>query len=288
MKFKRITIISSVCLIILSIIAGIAVYKYVGPGSEDIKSCRSFLENLNSAGALDAAENIKFTKYIRNNKNSNKDDLVEKSIITQLYGFDLDKNNNVIGFVRKNPGKQNVEKVSSSKAEELSLKYLKSIYNASVILKSIEENDGENYLSYYSFIYCREKNGYASYFDEIKLNINKENGLLEGYSNSALQKECRKSTIKITQDKAEKYAMDYFLESNKYGAVEKSNSNNLYYADNNLSKQTDNQCWLCYLITINGKDVKDKDVRWKIFVSVEDGRIVNRTKEQSEEKVKTY
>ena len=95
----------------------------------------------------------------------------------------------VIGFIRKNAEKQNIEKIDINKAQELSLKYLKKIYNDEVMLKSIEENNDHNYLPYYSLIYCREKNGYASYFDEIKLNINKENGLLtiaynnpEGYN----------------------------------------------------------------------------------------------------------
>ncbi len=284
MKLKKITIISFIFIILLCLIIVLAAHIYIGQGTKDIKACKAFMNNLHYAGAIDKNEDLAHIKYKREKKS--KTNLAVKSITSASYGFDLDENNNIIGFMRKDIKKNITNNITVGEAEILSLKYLQSICNDEVQLKNIETNTKKENIPYYSFIYTRKKNGYTFYFDEIKLNINKENGLLDGYSNSTLQKNCREAKIIISKDEAEQCAVDYFLKSNKYGAVEERKID-LFYVNSSADKENKEENQLCYLIIINGKDVKDKNTTWKVFVNTENGDVVKFIKNESEKEVKT-
>lgn len=41
------------------------------------------------------------------------------------------------------------------------------------------------------------------------------------------------------------------------------------------------------MVIITGKDIDSNEIRWKIFISSEDGSIVNSLKDGTEKKVKT-
>ena len=282
MRLKKISIISCVFILLTGITLIIA-YSYIGPGADDVKACKEFVDKLKYAKAIDVSENINNIKYKRDNKVVNESDLVEKSMVTQNFALDLDKNNNVIGFIKQDIPKSNVTKVNINVAEELSKKYLNAIYGSNIILKSCEYNEDENYLPYYSFIYAREKDGYLFYSDEIKLNINKENGLLDGYSNSTLQKECKEEKINITKNEAEEQAVKFFLKYNTSCDIE--GESQLVFGDNISDKNTSTFCELSYLVILKGKDINDKDVIWKVFVSANNGKVINSLKDGSEKGV---
>ena len=128
---------------------------------------------------------------------NSQNELVHRSIVTQNFGIDLDKNNNVIGFAKKEIP-INKTKVNLNDARIFAERYLKDIYDSEVVLKTVNSNEDSKYLPYYSFIYTKQKNGYPFYFDEIKLNIDKENCFLDGYSNSTMQKGCKEPLINIS------------------------------------------------------------------------------------------
>ena len=279
MKFKKASIIGSITLLFLLIIIVIILYNFIGPGARDIKASKNFITKLYSINAISTEQNLDAIKYERIKILNSQNDLVHRSIVTQSFGIDLDKNNNVIGFAKKEIP-TNITKFNLQDARILAERYLKNIYDGEVVLKTINSNEDSKYLPYYSFIYTKQKNGYPFYFDEIKLNIDKENGFLDGYSNSTMQRECKEPVINISEQEAKKIALEYFQKYNKEGIVR--NETNLVYADNKIDKEASKIYEVCYIVNIDGKNDKNVNINWKIFVSSENGNILNILKDGAE------
>ena len=284
MKFKKASIIGSITLFFLLIIIVIILYNFIGPGAREIKASKNFMTKLYSINAISTEQNLDAIKYERIKILNSQNDLVHRSIVTQSFGIDLDKNNNVIGFAKKEI-ETNITKYNLQDARILAERYLKNIYNGEVVLKTINSNEDSKYLPYYSFIYTKQKNGYPFYFDEIKLNINKENGFLDGYSNSTMQRECKESVIKISDQDAKNIALEAFQKYNKEGIVR--NETNLVYADNKMDKEASKIYESCYVVNIDGKNDKDANISWKFFVSSENGNILNILKDGAEKEAIT-
>lgn len=284
MKLKTASIIGGSILGGLLIILAIILYNFIGPGAKEIKASKEFMAKLYSINAINTEQKLDAIKYERIKTINSQNELVQRSISTQNFGIDLDKNNNVIGFAKKD-NQINTEKVNLQDAQAAADKYLKGIYEGDVVLKSVNENQYSKYLPYYSFIYTKQKNGYPFYFDEIKLNINKESGFLDGYSNSTMQKECKDPIINASKEKAKNIALEAFEKYNKNGKAEEEID--LVYADNKLDKNASQIYEVCYIVTIEGKNDKEASVSWKIFVSAESGRILNILKDGAEKDVKT-
>ena len=279
MKLRKASIIGSITLLFLLIIIVIILYNFIGPGANDIKASKNFITKLYSINAINTEQNLDVIKYERIKILNSQNDLVHRTIATQNFGIDLDKNNNVIGFAKKEIP-TNITKVNLQDARILAETYLKNMYEGEVVLKSINSNEDSKYLPYYSFIYTKQKDGYPFYFDEIKLNIDKENGFLDGYSNSTMQRECTEPVINISEQDAKKIAVEYFQKYNKEGIVK--NEANLVYADNKIDKEASKIYEVCYIINVDGKNDKDININWKIFISTENGNILNVLKDGAE------
>lgn len=284
MKLKRISIIGGITLVCLLIIIAIILYNFIGPGAKEIKASKEFMAKIYSINAVNTEQKLDAIKYERIKTINSQNELVHRSISTQNFGIDLDKNNNVIGFAKKDIP-ISITKINLEDAKTSADKYLEGIYDGTVVLKSFNINEESKYLPYYSFIYTKQKNGYAFYFDEIKLNINKENGFLDGYSNSTMQKECKEPIINVSREEAKNIALDIFEKYNKEGNIKEEID--LVYADNKLDKEVSQIYEVCYTVTIDGKSDKDASVSWKIFVSAENGKILNILKNGAEKDVKT-
>lgn len=284
MRLKRASIIGGITLVVLLIIISVILYNFIGPGAKEIKASKEFVAKLYSINAVNTDQKLDAIKYERIKTINSQNQLVHRSISTQNFGIDLDKNNNVIGFAKKDT-QINITKINLDDAKKYADNYLKGIYDGEVILKSVNANDDSKYLPYYSFIYTKQKNGYPFYFDEIKLNINKENGFLDGYSNSTMQKECKEPLINITKEEAKGIALEGFKKYNKEGSI--NDKIDLVYADNKMDKEPSTIYELCYIVDINGKSDKDTNISWKIFVGAENGKILNILKDGAEKEVKT-
>lgn len=284
MRVKRVSILGNIILCLLLITIVVILYNFIGPGAKDIKASKNFITKLYSISAISTEQNLDAIKYDRIRTLNSQNELVHRSIVTQNFGIDLDKNNNVIGFTKKEiPVNKTVLNVQDARA--LAEKYLDNIYNGEVMLKTINSNEGSKYLPYYSFIYTKKENGYPSYFDEIKLNINKENGFLDGYSNSTMQREYKQPIINISDQEAKKIAIEAFNKQNKDGIVREEAE--LVYANNNIDKEPNPIYEVCYIITIDGKGDNDASIVWKIFVSSESGDVINVLKDGAEKEVIT-
>lgn len=284
MKLKRASIIGGIILVCLLIVIAIILYNFIGPGANEIKASKEFMAKLYSINAVNTEQKLDDIKYEKIKTLNSQNELVNRSISTQSFGVDLDKDNNVIGFAKKDIP-INITKVTLQDAKVLAEKYLEGIYNEEVIIKTINTNENSKYLSYYSFIYTKQKNGYPFYFDEIKLNIDKENGFLDGYSNSTMQKECKDPVINVSKQEAKNIALEAFKKYNKEGTVR--SEIDLVYADNKIDKEASQIYEVCYTVIIDGKNDKNTNVNWKIFVSVENGKVLNILKDGAEKDVKT-
>jgi Peptidase propeptide and YPEB domain. len=284
MRLKSASIIGGITLVVLLIIISVILYNFIGPGAKEIKASKEFVAKLYSINAVNTDQKLDSIKYERIKTINSQNELVHRSISTQNFGIDLDKNNNVIGFAKKDI-QISITKIELEDAKKYADNYLKGIYDGDVVLKSVNINDESKYLPYYSFIYTKQKNGYPFYFDEIKLNINKENGFLDGYSNSTMQKECKEPLINIAKEEAKDIALECFKKYNKDGS--NNDKIDLVYADNKMEKEASSIYELCYIVTIDGKSDKDTNISWKIFVSAESGKILNILKDGAEKEVKT-
>ncbi|NSC05310.1 YcdB/YcdC domain-containing protein [Clostridium saccharobutylicum] len=284
MKLKKGTIKASIVLVFLLMVIGIVVYNFIGPGAKDMKASKDFIAKLYLIKAINTDQPLDSMKYDRIKILTSKNELGHKTIVTQNFGIDLDKEDNVIGFAKKEIPK-NITKLNIEEGKELADYYLKNIYDGDVIIKASKSNEDNESLPYYSFVYTKEEHGYPLYFDEIKLNIDKESGVLDGYSNSTMQRECKEPVINISKEEAEKIALESFEKYNKDGTLEDEIP--LVYADNTIDTDSKTISEVCYLVNIKGKDKNNKKVEWKIFVSAETGNILNKLKDGAEKEVTT-
>ncbi|UZT07209.1 hypothetical protein ONV75_04940 [Clostridium sp. LQ25] len=282
MKSKRIIINSSIILIFLVIVVGVAFYKLFGESSKEINASKQFMSKLYSMNSVDTTEKLTNLKYERLKVINSQNELVNKTIVTQSYGIDLDKENNVVGFAKKDM-KMSSSKLSESEAKTIAERYLMEICGNDLIY---EDTKNEDDLPYYSFVYKKKENGYRLYFDEIKINIDRDSGYIDGYSNTTMLKKCMEPKINISQEEAETIANNYFIENNiPYELLE---TTELVYAGNTKTeKNKNNQLEVCYVVSVKAKNSDESQVLIKIFVNADSGEIYNVIKENGESKVLT-
>ena len=281
MRTKNVNFKAVILVIVLFVISGITAYKFLGPGAEDIIKSKKFMEKLYSINAVNTDIDLSDIKYEKVKSGNNKTELTYSTVVTQYYGIDLDKENDVIGFAKKDT-QPNITKIGVEEAEFIAEKYLNNIYDGDILLKNVKNEED---LPYYSFIFTKEKYGYPFYFDEIKVNINKEDGFLDGYSNRAIRTSEKEPIINISEDEAKETALSMFESYNGEGTI--SENVQLVYSANKIEKTSDNVEELCYMITIDGKDSDGNIISWKIFINADDNTVFNILKNGAEKEVKT-
>lgn len=270
----------SVILIFLIIIIGVAFYKISGKSSSEINASKQFMAKLYSINAVDTTENLTDLKYERLKVINSQNELVNKTIVTRNYGIDLDKKNNVVGFGKKDI-KISDNKISESEAIAIAERYLQEICGDDLIYEDTEDDAN---LPYYSFIYKKKENGYILYFDEIKINIDRNTGYIDGYSNTTMLKKCVEPKINITQQQAEEIAKNYFIKNNISGELLKTT--NLVYAVNKKSENNQsNNLEVCYVVSMKAKNSDESEYLIKAFVNADSGDIYNIIKDNIESKV---
>lgn len=278
---KKIIINIIIIFIFIVTVIGVASYKLFGELSKEINASKQFVSKLYSMNALDGKEELKDLKYERVKTINSQNELVNKTIVTQEYGIDLDKDNNIVGFTKKDISKK-YPKISEQQAMAKAEEYLKEICGSDLIFVD-RKDDSE--LPYYSFTYTKKEHGYKLYFDEIKINIDKESGYIDGYSNTTMQKKCEEPKISISKEQAGDIAYDYFTKYDLNGSV--SGESELVYADNKIENKDNNKLELCYIVTIKAENSDELEVLFKIFINADNGQIYNCIKENVDNKVVT-
>ena len=261
MNYKKRSIIFFITIICLLISILCIVYSYIGGGSKEIRAAKRFVGLLYSEDIVAETENFKNISYES-----------EYYIVnTRDFGIDVDNEFKVIGFKNK-VCILGETKISEEQAVKKAEDYLDKIYKGDVEFKEFIKSEGQE-VPYYSLIFTKLEDGYPFYKDQIIVNIDKEKGTLDGYSNISTLKEPGRVKIKVTQDKAEETALNEAL-----SLVEKSEivgeTFKAFYEDKDRNKTE-----LCYVISIKGLGIDGKEMKTKYFVSTESGEIINRNKD---------
>ena len=119
-------------MIVLLAISGIAAYKFLGPGAEDISKCKKFIEKLYSINAINTDIDLSDIKYEKVKSANNKTELTYSTVVTQYYGIDLDKENDVIGFAKKDTNFIKDEDKIKKPKKCISTRQLKTLYTLSL------------------------------------------------------------------------------------------------------------------------------------------------------------
>lgn len=256
-------------ILLLIIITGLCVHRYVGSGSKEIKIAKNYVSRLVDKGFIDNNVNIKKS----NSSEKSDPSKVEKyySVTVDNYAIDIDANYNVIGFSNTNSIAKN-DGISEEEAKGLAEQYVKELYNGECQYKETVKEESSQKVPYYTFIFYKCKDGIPIYNYLISVKVNKETGKLDGFSNSSKDIEPKEAKINISSDEASKIVVDSFSKLNTF--IDLDNKTYKYYCED----RDNNEVELCYLVGVQGLDTSSKEIRMKYFISTETGKIINTEK----------
>ncbi len=193
------------------------------------------------------------------------------SITSKDFGVDLNEKGKVIGFNynRNNPIG---EKIDADVARETAEKYVSILVNGDYKFKEEEKQEGN--VTYYSYVFTKYKGGFPFYSDQIVIQVDKYSGYLTRYTNVESQKKPEEIVINIEKNVAEATALDSFNELNNDGVIQEGETYTAF-CDNEDKTKTE----LSYVVSIVGKDMSDKEVKMKVFVSTKSGKVINTIKD---------
>lgn len=193
------------------------------------------------------------------------------SITSKDFGVDLNEKGKVIGFNynRNNPIG---EKIDADVARETAEKYVSILVNGDYKFKEEEKQEGN--VTYYSYVFTKYKGGFPFYSDQIVIQVDKYSGYLTRYTNVESQKKPEEIVINIEKNVAEATALDSFNELNNDGVIQEGETY-IAFCDNEDKTKTE----LSYVVSIVGKDMSDKEVKMKVFVSTKSGKVINTIKD---------
>lgn len=271
MNFKKTRIVLSitiVCLLLCIIFIG---YIYIGSGSKEIRAAKKFISLLYLEDIVSESEELKSISYESTKKNDSANQREYYVINTRDFGIDIDSDYDVVGFKNKvcTVGET---RVSEEEAIKLAKEYLDKIYYGDVGYKETIKDETQ-VTPYYSLVFTKQKNGYPFYKDQIVINIDKEMGTLDGYSNMSTIGKPKRAKIKVEQSEAERTALNEFSTLSGEAKISEDTFK-AFYMDKD-GEETE----LCYIVSLEGKGIDGKETRWKFFVSTESGSIINTIKD---------
>ena len=265
MNKKNKRILSFVFIVILLVVISLAIHVIFGNGKKEIKVAKSFKELLYSEDMIDEYKNDTLLSYKSVSKIDASNSKKYFTVSTKYFTVDVDDSYNVIGFnnMLYSSGKMKIDK---EVAREIAERYLKKLYNGDYEYDSILDDEIGN-VPYYTFMFKKCEKGYSYYDKMITIQINKFTGKLDGYVNLNCYLNTKDINILVSEEDATSKALNDFNEINKDGKVI-----GIYkvWAENEDSSFME----LCYVITLKGIDIDEKEIRLKYFISTEDGRII--------------
>ena len=261
---KTIMILSIIILLIIGAFLSIKIYH--ARSTKEEKAAKDFIEQLYTNSMVDKTEPVNEMKF--------KSELIKDSyrVTTKNFGIDLDSNYKVIGFNNYKVVSLDTL-ISEEAARVIAEKFISQLAKEDCKFKEAnKESKGDE--SYYSYIFTRYKDGYPFYSDQIVINIDKSSGYLSGYTNTTLQKEPKDVSINIEQVVAEKTAIAEFNKLNVNGVIDVDSTFKAFCDDKEKTKTE-----ICFVVTVKGTDVDNNEVKWKYFISLESGEVINSIKD---------
>lgn len=269
MNNKRNRIIALFLLIVLSIIAVVCAYNYIGCGSKEKKVAKAYISMLEEKNMIN--ENIINNKCESVKKSDPSKAEEYYSVTIDNYAIDLDAKYNVIGFNNQSSKAQS-NLISKDEAKNIAQEYVKVLYDGECIFKEVVKEEDAQTVPYYTMIFSKCKDGIAYYTYNLSLKINKETGKLDGFSNSSINIEPKESIISINSKEAEEKVKDYFSKLNTFIKFDEETYESF------CEDKDKTELELCYVVSVKGLDPDNKDIKMKYFVSTETGEIINSEK----------
>ena len=254
-------------ILILLILVSISIHVIIGQGKKEILAAKEFKKLLESNNIVEEYKKSDTLTYdsIKIIDSSNSSEYY--TVSTKVFTVNVDSSYKVIGFNNLLKSNYNNQQIGEEEAKCISEEYLKKIYDGQYKFEEIKEDNVVN-IPYYTFIFKKYEEGYPYYDKKISMQINKYTGKLEGYVNLGSDLDLGNLDILITEEEAYKKALLNFSEVNKNG--EKAEGTFKALSENEDATLME----LCYIVTIKGIDEEDKEVKFKYFISVNDGRII--------------
>lgn len=269
MKSIRKKTIAICLLVVLFIIAGLCIYSYVGAGSKEKRAAKEYITMLREKDMIDREVNLDNLESVEKSDPSKAEKYY--SVTVDKYAVDIDAKYNVIGF-NNQKSKAYMDLISIDKAKEIAESYVKTLYDGECIFKESVKEEESQKVPYYTMIFSKCKDGIPYYTYSVSVKINKENGKLDGFSNSSINIEPEKSVVNITKEEAEAKVKEYFSKLNTFVEFD-DNICECFCEDKDKTKLE-----LCYMVSVKGIDSDNKEIKMKYFVSTETGDIINSEK----------
>lgn len=269
-RSKKNAIIFGALLIFIAICILIVVLALKYNKSKEARVTKEFISLIDEKNMIEV-EDYKEIKYTVKKQVDGLNTKGFYYVSTPNFDVYLNDNYEVTGFTNRIE-KVGVTEVSLEKAKDIAEIYIAELVDGDVILKSYNQENEEK-VPYYSFVFTKYKDEYPFYTDQVILNIDKSKGLLDGYSNYSTQGEPSDVIISINVEKAEEIAKDEFSKLNTEPKIVEETTK-AYVNDKDMLL-----CELSYIVTISGKDLQGKETKYKYFITTKDGIIINISKD---------
>lgn len=262
MKDQKRRYVSILIVIILLITIPIILYNYYGPGRKQIVAANKFIKKLQSENMIE--KNNEHIKFQMEEKTGTDKENETYSLISNNYRIDLNKNFDVISFADKMKV-NNVINITPEEGEGIAKEYLSKICSGDYRVKEVNRNDLKDESPFYSIIFSKYEDGYPYYSEEVIININKNNGKLQGYVNKTKDDNHNDIKINISKEKAEETALKLFKNVSSSGKIKGKS----YLAFCN-KKEVLNKSELAYVVNVSN----DKE-NMIYFISSDSGKLIN-------------
>ena len=266
-KLKRKIFICTVIILVVLII--VAIFIFNQQIRKEINIAKDFIQILYDNNMVSDDRDIDDIKFDISKQSDGENDFY--SITSKDFCVDLNEKGRVIGFNynRNNPLGDIID---ADVARNIAEKYVSIL--ASGDYKFKEEDNQESNVTYYSYVFTKYKGGFPFYNDQIIIQVDKYSGYLTRYTNVESQNKPEKIEINIKKQDAESIALNSFNKLNNDGSVQEGE---IYtaFCDNEDKTETE----LCYVVSVVGKDMSDKEVKMKVFVSTKSGKVINTLKD---------
>lgn len=269
MKSKINKVIAICLLILLVIIAAVCIYGYIGSGSKEKKVAKAYVTMLREKDMIDKDVNLDEIESIKKSDPSKAEEYY--SVTVDKYAVDIDAKYNVIGF-NNQKSKVDFENISLDNAKDIAENYVKTLYDGECIFKESVKEEESQKVPYYTMIFSKCKDGIPYYTYSVSVKINKESGKLDGFSNSSINIEPKESIVNISKEKAESNVKEFFCKVNTFVEFDDETCE-CFYEDKDKRELE-----LCYIVSVRGIDLDNKEIKMKYFVSAETGEIINSEK----------
>lgn len=271
MKAKKEVVAFTLLTITLVIAIGFAVRTVSGEKSKEVKVAKEFAIKLQDSNIIDTDINLEEVEFKSVDKLANKTSKAQYTVVAQNLGIDLDSEYAVIGFYQNSEETVARKLINEDNAIVIAEEYISQMTDEKFLFKEIKSiKEGEEKSSTYTIAFYKYFKEYPYYDNEIVVNINKDSGKLENYSNQSINKVRYNLKQNINEEEASDIAIDNFKKLN----IEAKIVNKPLLA---IAQRADGEFDLSYILDVDTINAEGKEEKYKMFINAGTSEVINRT-----------